>query len=57
MLAILALIAFIVAALCKIFSAHGDWISWLLIVGGLLIAAAVIAYFRGWHDRFTRPRG
>lgn len=57
MLAILALIAFIVAALCKIFSAHGDWIQWLLIVGGLLVSAAVIAYIRGWHDPISRPRG
>jgi cell shape-determining protein MreD len=56
MIFILALAAFIIAALCKIFGAHGDWIQWLLIVGGILVASGGIAYLRGWRDPLYRPR-
>lgn len=56
MILVLAAAAYIIAALCKIFSAHGGWIQWLLIVGGLLTVCAVFAYIRGWHDPLVRTR-
>lgn len=56
MIAILALVAFIIAALFKLIGSHTDVIQWLLIGGGILLSAAVIAYFRGWRDPLYRAR-
>jgi hypothetical protein len=56
MLAILALVAFIIAALFKLIGSHTDLIQWLLIGGGILVSCAVISYLRGWRDPLVRPR-
>ena len=39
MLAILALIVFIVAGILKLVGKHGDWLLWMVILGGILISA------------------
>lgn len=57
MLAILALIAFVIAGILRLVHSHQDLITWLIIIGGLLVSSAVIAYVRGWGDPLTRPRG
>jgi hypothetical protein len=56
MLAILAFLAGFLALILKITGSHGSWLQWLLIVGLMLVSAAVIAYIRGWHDPIVRTR-
>ena len=56
MLAILALVAFIIAGILRLVHAHQDLVTWLIIIGGLLVSGAVIAYVRGWGDPLMRPR-
>lgn len=41
MLAVAAFVAFVVAAVLKLVGSHTDVIQWLLIIGGLLVSAAV----------------
>lgn len=56
MLAALAFLLFFVAGILKLTGSHLDLIQWLLIVGGLVLSAAVVAYLRGWRDPLYRPR-
>jgi hypothetical protein len=41
MLAVLAFIVFVIAGILKLVGKHADWLAWLLIIGGLLVSAAV----------------
>ena len=46
MAAIVGLILFVVAAIFELVNKHLNWVTWLLIIGGALVAIDVIW---GWH--------
>jgi hypothetical protein len=56
-LAILAFAAFVVAAILKLVNQHANAVTWIIIIGGLLLAAAVIwsRYYYGTRRAATGP--
>lgn len=52
---LLALLLFLIALILKLVGAHTDWIQWLLIFGGILLAAS-IATVSGWRNVLLKPR-
>jgi hypothetical protein len=52
LLAVLALIAFVIAAVLELVKVHIDWVIWLVIIGGILICAHAIW---GWWGARSRP--
>jgi membrane protein DedA with SNARE-associated domain len=54
MLAIPGVLALVIAGLLKFLGHHASAVSWLVIIGGILIGCAVISYLRGWRDPLTR---
>jgi hypothetical protein len=46
MLAAIGLVLFIIAAILELVKQHLDWVIWLVIIGGALVAADVIW---GWR--------
>ena len=50
MLAAIAFVLFLIALILKIVGTHADWIQWLLIIGALVLAGAVV-----FVDRWPGP--
>jgi hypothetical protein len=46
MLAVIGFILYVIGIILKLVDKHPDWIIWLILVGGALVAADVIW---GWH--------
>lgn len=46
MVAVVGLVLYVIAAILKLIDKHGNWIIWLLIIGGALVAVDVIW---GWR--------
>jgi hypothetical protein len=58
MLAILAFLAFVIAAILKLVGKDAGAIQWLIIIGGLLVSAAVAwGWGRPWWNGRTGPGG
>lgn len=53
MIAVLGFAAFVIAGILKLVHVHQNWVTWLLIIGGLLVSAAVAWGWAGprWGNR------
>lgn len=48
MIGIAGIIAFVIAAILKLTKSHGDAITWLIIIGGILVGVeATFGWYRG----------
>jgi len=55
MLAVGALVAFIIAAILELVKTHISWVVWLIIIGGILISAHAIWGWYGTRTHRTVP--
>ena len=56
MLASAGVLAFIIAGLLRFLGHHASAVSWLVIIGGILIGCAVVSCLRGWRDPLMPAR-
>lgn len=57
MLAILGFVLYVIAIILKLVDKHPDWILWLLLVGGALVAAEVAwGWGRAGHSYRRGPQ-